>query len=90
MNPITTNLWYDSQAEEAAKYYVQVFQGAPGADPPGRHLFDCRPRRGHRYLTSDAPAGFSCPANAPRHPTDRAAHRADAAHAQSRKNQQRI
>ncbi len=33
MNDITPNLWYDSQAKEAAEFYVKVFQGAPGADP---------------------------------------------------------
>lgn len=33
MNPITPNLWYDTQAEEAAEFYVKIFQGAPGADP---------------------------------------------------------
>lgn len=29
MRPITPHLWYDSQAEEAARFYVDVFNSAP-------------------------------------------------------------
>lgn len=31
MNKIVPNLWYDSEAEEAANFYVRVFQEAPDA-----------------------------------------------------------
>lgn len=32
MQKITPHLWFDSQPEEAAAFYVKIFQGAPGAD----------------------------------------------------------
>jgi predicted 3-demethylubiquinone-9 3-methyltransferase (glyoxalase superfamily) len=35
MSKISHCLWFDSQAEEAAKFYVSVFKGAPGA-PGGK------------------------------------------------------
>ena len=28
MQKITSNLWFDSQAEEAAKYYVSIFKNS--------------------------------------------------------------
>ncbi|HET9724027.1 MAG TPA: VOC family protein [Actinomycetota bacterium] len=33
MQKITTYLWFDHEAEEAAEHYVSVFQGRPGGDP---------------------------------------------------------
>lgn len=33
MQKITTFLWFDHDAEEAAEHYVSVFQGRPGGDP---------------------------------------------------------
>jgi predicted 3-demethylubiquinone-9 3-methyltransferase (glyoxalase superfamily) len=33
MQKITTFLWFDHQAEEAANFYVSVFTGKPGATP---------------------------------------------------------
>jgi predicted 3-demethylubiquinone-9 3-methyltransferase (glyoxalase superfamily) len=33
LNKITTCLWFDGQAEEAANYYVSVFANAPSANP---------------------------------------------------------
>lgn len=33
MQRITTYLWFDTQAEEAAEHYVSVFSNRPGGDP---------------------------------------------------------
>ncbi|HEU4355240.1 MAG TPA: VOC family protein [Actinomycetota bacterium] len=33
MQKITTFLWFDHHAEEAAEHYVSVFRGRPGGDP---------------------------------------------------------
>jgi predicted 3-demethylubiquinone-9 3-methyltransferase (glyoxalase superfamily) len=35
MQKITTFLWYDDQAEEAANHYISAFSSRPGASPGG-------------------------------------------------------
>jgi predicted 3-demethylubiquinone-9 3-methyltransferase (glyoxalase superfamily) len=40
MQKITTFLWFDDQAEEAANFYVSVFSGKPGATPGSSKITD--------------------------------------------------
>ena len=40
MQKISTFLWFDDQAEEAANYYVSVFSTKPGASPGGSKILD--------------------------------------------------
>ena len=40
MQKITTFLWFDHQAEEAAEHYVSVFSRRPGADPEASKVLD--------------------------------------------------
>jgi predicted 3-demethylubiquinone-9 3-methyltransferase (glyoxalase superfamily) len=42
MQKITTFLWFDHQAEEAAQYYVSVFSERPGATPEGSRVLEVR------------------------------------------------
>lgn len=40
MQKITTFLWYDHQAEEAANFYVDVFNGRPEAKPDSSNVVE--------------------------------------------------
>ncbi len=40
MQKITTYLWYDHQAEEAAEHYVSVFSSRPGGDPSASTILE--------------------------------------------------
>jgi predicted 3-demethylubiquinone-9 3-methyltransferase (glyoxalase superfamily) len=40
MQKITTFLWYDNQAEEAAEFYVRAFNARGGADPSASKILN--------------------------------------------------
>jgi predicted 3-demethylubiquinone-9 3-methyltransferase (glyoxalase superfamily) len=42
MQKISTFLWFDDQAEEAARHYVSVFSERPGATPDSSRVLDVR------------------------------------------------
>jgi len=40
MQKIRTFLWFDDQAEEAANFYISVFEGRPGASPGSSKILE--------------------------------------------------
>ena len=56
---IVTNLWFDTEGEDAAKFYIEVFTGRPGGEKGESkivavsHYLDAGPREKGMVLTVD-------------------------------------
>ena len=60
MQKITPNLWFDTEAEEAANFYISVFSERPGSPAAGKseivnitHYGEAGPREAGLVLTVD-------------------------------------